>query len=218
MDFNIHRPWRARRCALRLRPGVVPARPAPAQRPAELQLVARVAGERFEVRTDAGWRPLWIKGVNLGVALPGRFPAEFPTDSALYAGWLDTLAAMNANAVRVYTILPPSFYRALRAWTTGHPGRALWLIHGVWTELPPGDDFDDPAWRDAFRAEMRRAADVVHGETTLPERRGHASGRYDADVSPWTLAYIIGREWEPYAAKAFAARHPGLRPYRGRFL
>ena len=218
MVFKLHHRRRARRIALLVLAGASAARSAAAQRPAQVQLVARVAGERFEIRTSAGWRPIWIKGVNLGVALPGRFPAEFPTDSALYAGWLDTLASMNANAVRLYTILPPPFYRALRAWNTAHPDRTLWLVHGVWTELPPDDDFDDPAWRDGFRAEMRRVADLIHGAALLPERRGHASGRYDADVSRWTLAYIIGREWEPYAAKAYDARNPGRKAFRGRFL
>jgi tetratricopeptide (TPR) repeat protein len=188
------------------------------RRSAALQLTSRVAGERFEVRAGAAWRPLWIKGVNLGVALPGRFPAEFPADSARYAGWLDTLAGMNANTIRVYTILPPPFYRALKAWNAAHPERTLWLVQGVWAELPPADDFLDPAWNDAFRAELRRAADLLHGSASIPPRPGHASGRYDADVSPWTLAYIIGREWEPYAVKAFAARHPGVTPFRGRFL
>jgi hypothetical protein len=156
--------------------------------------------------------------VNLGVALPGRFPSEFPTDSARYAGWLDTLATMNANAVRVYTILPPSFYRALRGWNVAHPRQPLWLVHGVWTELPPEHDFDDPMWKDAFRAEMRDVVDLVHGSAELRLRPGHASGRYDADVSRWTLAYIIGREWEPFAVKAYDSLHPGARAYAGQYL
>ena len=71
------------------------------------------------------WTPFYVQGVNLGVALPGRFPAEFPMDSALYAGWLDTISGMRANAVRVYTILPPAFYRALGGWNRTHPARAL---------------------------------------------------------------------------------------------
>ena len=118
---------------------------------------------------------------------------------------------MHANALRVYTILPPSFYRALRAWNVGHPRRPLWLVHGVWTELPPEHDFDDPEWKAAFRSEMRSVVDLVHGAAELPPRPGHASGRYDADVSRWTLAYIIGREWEPYAVKAYDSLHPGRR-------
>ena len=189
-------------------------------RPGTLDLAARVRGARFEVRTagDTTWRPFYMKGVNLGVALPGRYPSEFPADSARYAGWLDTLSAMRANTVRVYTILPPAFYRALRAWNLGHPDRVVWLVHGVWTELPPGDDFDDPAWKDGFRDEMRRVVDLVHGVIDIPRRPGHAAGRYDADVSPWTLAYIIGREWEPYAVKAFDAAHPERSSWEGRFL
>ncbi len=193
-----------------------PLKPQPI-RPADLQLVARTRGQGFEVRTSGAWESFYVRGVNLGVALPGRYPSEFPQDSARYAGWLDTLAAMNANTVRVYTILPPSFYRALRGWNEGHPDKALWLLHGVWTELPPRHDFENPAWKGEFQAEMRRVVDVIHGAATIPAVPGHASGRYDADVSRWTLGYIIGREWEPYAVKAFdGGRRRGS--YQGRFL
>jgi hypothetical protein len=187
-------------------------------RPSIMQLVSRTRGQRFEVRTAQGWRPFYIQGVNMGVALPGRYPSEFPSDSALYAGWLDTLAAMHANTLRLYTILPPAFYRALRGWNLRHPEQLLWLVHGVWTELPPEDDFNDAAWKGEFQAEMRRVVDLIHGVATIPVRPGHASGRYDADVSPWVMGYIIGREWEPFAVKAFDARNRSTMAYRGRFL
>src|SRR4029079_16975705 len=61
-------------------------------------------------------------------------------------------------------------------------------------------------------------ADVVHGAAEIPPRPGHAGGRYDADVSRWTLGYIIGREWEPYAVKAFDGRAASPASYRGRYL
>jgi tetratricopeptide (TPR) repeat protein len=192
----------------------VTRRPA---RPAALQLVSRIRGRGFEVAAQGRWRPFYLQGVNLGVALPGRYPSEFPADSSRYAGWLDTLAGMHANTLRVYTILPPSFYRALRGWNLTHPDRALWLVHGVWTELPPDYDFDDAGWKGEFQAEMRRVVDLVHGTATIPARPGHAAGRYDADVSAWTLAYIIGREWEPFAVKAFDAQKP-RGTYSGRYL
>jgi hypothetical protein len=207
------RTWLDRVAPDRDRAAIVPRR-----RRASLQLVARTRGDRFEIRGSQGWTPFYVQGVNLGVALPGRFPAEFPMDSALYAGWLDTIAGMRANAVRVYTILPPAFYRAVAGWNRTHPARVLWLVHGVWTELPPGNDFDDVQWKEEFRREMRRVADVVHGAAEIPARPGHASGRYDTDVSRWTLGYIIGREWEPYAVKAYDGRAAAPASYRGRYL
>ncbi len=187
------------------------------QRPEALVVPARVRGERFEIPAGRGWRPFYVKGINLGVATPGHHPSEFPADSAVYAGWLDTIAGLHANTLRVYTILPPAFYRALDAWNGRHPEQALWLIHGVWAELPPGNDFDDHGWKAEFRTEMRRVVDLLHGQATVPARPGHASGRYDADVSRWTLGYIIGREWEPYAVKAYDAAHPA-RTLKTRFL
>ncbi len=190
----------------------------PRSRSARLRVDARTRGDFFEIPAGNGWRRLYVNGVNLGVALPGKFPSEFPPDSLTYAGWLDTLAAMHTNTLRLYTILPPAFYRAVAAWNRGHPDRPLWLIHGVWTELPPEHDFNDRAWRDDFRQEMRRVVDLLHGHAEIPVRPGHAGGRYDADLSRWVLGYIIGREWEPYAVTEFDGRHPAPQPYRGRYL
>ena len=175
-------------------------------RSATLQLVARTRGRQFEISTAEGWRPFYIQGVNLGVALPGRYPSEFPTDSAVYAGWLDTLAAMNANTLRLYTILPPSFYRALRGWNLSHPDRTLWLVHGVWTELPPGTTSMTQGGRAGFRTRCAGWSTSFTAPPLIPPRPGHAAGRYDADVSRWVLGYIIGREWEPFAVKEYDAR------------
>jgi hypothetical protein len=188
------------------------------RRRAALRVDARVRGDFFEVPGPKGsWRRFYVNGINMGVALPGKFPSEFPPDSATYAGWFGLIAGMHANTLRLYTILPPSFYRALRAWNVAHRDRSLWLIHGVWTELPPEHDFDDAEWKGEFRQEMRRVVDLLHGHAEIPVRPGHAGGRYDADLSPWTLGYIIGREWEPYAVKDFDAKHPA-RAFRGRYL
>jgi hypothetical protein len=187
-------------------------------RSATLQVPVRTRGREFEIATAQGWRSFYIQGVNLGVALPGRYPSDFPADSSIYAGWFDTLAAMNANTLRLYTILPPSFYRALRGWNLSHPGRVLWLMHGVWTELPPGNNFDDPTWKSGFQNEMHQVVDVVHGAALLPRRPGHAAGSYDADVSRWVLGYIIGREWEPFAVKEYDARHRERKAFEGHYL
>jgi hypothetical protein len=194
----------------------------PPERPRQTVVAARAARRILEVPDDeGGWTPLWVKAVNLGAALPGKHPSEFPPDDGTYDAWIELVAEMNANAIRVYTIHPPHFYRALERWNADHPERPLWLIHGVWTELPPGPDeerYDDATWKGAFLDEMRRVVDLVHGRAVIAPRAGHASGIYAADISRWTLAYIIGREWEPYSVVAFARRHPTRTSFHGRYL
>jgi tetratricopeptide (TPR) repeat protein len=159
---------------------------------------------------------LLIKGVNMGVALPGKFPSEFPSDKKVYADWLNLLGNMNANVLRLYTILPPTFYEALLEYNTQHPNVPLYLIHGVWTELPFNHHYQGTFQRD-FLSEAYHVIDVVHGQATLQPRLSHASGTYRADVSPWFLGLIIGREWEPFSVKIFDKESPGTY-YMGRFL
>ena len=190
---------------------------APA-RPGTIQLPARTHGERFEIFQDGVWRPFYVKGINLGAARPGRFPSEFPTDDSTYAYWVSLIAATHANVIRLYTILPPAFYRALKQWNDAHPDQVLWLAHGVWAEAPPHDDYDDTDWKTDFREEMQRVVDLVHGHALIPPRPGHASGRYTADVSRHVLAFIIGREWEPFTLRHYNTLRRDRTSYRGTFL
>lgn len=190
-------------------------------RPATLDLVSRTGPRRFEVRRGDTWEPLWIKAVNLGAALPGKHPAEFPPNDSTYDAWIALTARMGANTIRVYTVHPPHFYSALDRWNRTHPDSVVWLIHGVWTELPPGrleERYDDSTWARAFAQEARDVVDLLHGNAALQPRPGHASGLYAVDVSPWVLGYIIGREWEPYSVEAYTKLHPGARDWRGRYV
>ena len=178
----------------------------------------RAGRDYLEVRGTQGWKPLFVKGVNLGLALPGRWPTEFPQDPALYASWFDAIAALGANSVRAYTLLPPVFYRTLAA-HNATPGKPrLWLVQGVWTELPPKHDFGRAEAIADFEAEIARVLDAVHGNLTLAPRPGHASGTYDVDASDSVLALVIGREWEPFAVRDYLALQPGRRDWRGRWL
>jgi hypothetical protein len=128
------------------------------------------------------------------------------------------LGELGANTIRVYTIHPPDFYAALAAHNDAHPERPLRLMHGVWAELPAGHFFEDASWLGEFESEMRRVVDVIHGAADLPPRPGHASGTYGADVSRWTLGYIVGRELEPFAVDAYNRSRPGVTAWRGRYL
>jgi tetratricopeptide (TPR) repeat protein len=195
-----------------------PRPPVPAGRP--IRVVAEARDGRFFVRHGGGVRPLFVKGINFGVALPGRFPAEFPQDRATYQKWLGEAAALGANAIRTYTLLPPAFYAALEAHNRRRPAARLWLIQGVWTELPGGHDYDAPAFLDEFKSEIRRVTDAVHGNLDLPARPGRAHGSYRADVSGSLLSWLLGREWEPFSVEAYdgLAERRGLRPARGTYF
>lgn len=190
----------------------------PVRRPKNAQMPSRTHGERFEIRHNGSWRPFFVKGINLGAARPGKFPAEFPTDDSTYTSWLELMAAAHANVVRLYTLLPPAFYRALKTWNDAHPEQALWLVHGVWAEAPSDDDYDEPGWKNEFHDEMRRVVDAVHGHAVIPGRPGHAFGRYTIDVSDHVLAFIIGREWEPFTIHHYNELRPTQTRFVGRFL
>jgi hypothetical protein len=195
---------------------------APRERPAMTTVTARTGRRVIEVRDRAGkWSPMWIKAVNLGAALPGKFPSEFPPNDSTYERWIALMASMGANAVRVYTVHPPHFYAALRDWNLAHASQPLWLIHGVWAEPPPGkkeEKYDDPQWLAGFHREMQRVVSLVHGDATIPASPGHASGAYRADVSAWTLGYIIGREWEPYSVVTYNGLHTRKSAYGGKYI
>ena len=183
------------------------------------QVPARAGTKYLEVlQADGSYQPIYVKGINLSVALPGHHPSEFPYDEPLYRTWLKQIADMNCNAVRVYTMHTPEFYRALHYHNTTYPDQKIWLIQGVWVEPPPAGDFLDKEFMDEIEMNLRNAVDIVHGRAIIQPRPGWAEGKYDADVSPWMLAWLIGREWEPDDIEGFHKIHPEFTTYQGKLV
>ncbi len=187
---------------------------SPSPAPASL---FRAGEDSLEIYSD-GWKKFFIKGINLGVGLPGYFPGEFAVKEGTYLKWFEQMAELGVNAVRVYTVHPPEFYRALHRFHASGKNR-LYLFQGIWTELPAAGDFRGKKFQESFRTELRSAVDAVYGNARLPEQRGKAHGAYEHDVSAWLAAFIVGREWESCAVKAFNERS-GRKPtdFRGEFL
>ena len=188
----------------------------PINRPAQAQLLFRTHGERLQAFSGGDWKDIYSVGVNIGPARPGEFPSTASRDFATYATWFDQIGAMHANTVRVYTILPPAFYQALRAYN--EKARApLWLIQEVWID-DAVEDLYDSATEKQFRDELHATIDVLHGHADIPFRHGHNYGMFTADVSPWTLALAVGREVEPRLVMHTNNNHAKETGYHGRFI
>ncbi len=161
----------------------------------------RTAKDCFEVQDLGQWSKMFIMGINIGLGLPGHFPGEFPAGRTTYVKWLNQIADLGVNAVRIYTVHPPSFYEALCQ--VNESGKRLYLFQGIWAELPGKNDFYDDRYLAAIRENIRQAVDVVYGNADVEEMPGSASGAFRCDVSSWTAGFIFGREWESCAVKGF---------------
>lgn len=181
-------------------------------------LVSKAQGDGFYILRKGQWMPLYIEGVNLGCALPGHWFTQFPRDERVYLDWLEKIGAMHANSVRVYTLLPPEFYRALLYYNIKHPASPLWLFQEIWPEEYPKDEnYLDANYSKEYFKEMRYVVDAVHGRISIPPRKGRAYGKYDSDVSRYLMAYLVGRELEPDEVISTNEKNRGFK-YTGRYL
>ncbi|MBM4342097.1 MAG: hypothetical protein FJ100_01775 [Deltaproteobacteria bacterium] len=205
-------------------------------------LSAATVSVRYQFRTDqygfyasangGSWQPLWPYGLNFATALPGRSPGEYDADRAQIRRWLETAGEMGVNTLRVKTIQSPEFYQELRRWNLHHPKRPLFLLQGAWLKDPADDaqaalakDYLHPNLVAAIKDEIDKAVDVVHGRRTIlpgskdnPGNWGRAFGTYTADVSPWTLGWLIGRELDPLILHETALSHPPKGHPGGQFV
>ena len=192
---------------------IVPSAPP---RPAETQTFFRTHGESFQVRTGGEWKDVYLVGVNIGPGRPQEFSSTASRDFSTYATWLKQIGEMNANTVRAYTILPPAFYQALRAYNES-ARVPLWLIQEVWINDDVVDLYDEETQRE-FRNELQRTIDLLHGDLDLGFRRGHNYGVYTADVSRWILALGVGREVEPRLVLHTNDKHSSETSYKGKYV
>ncbi|MFD0693923.1 hypothetical protein ACFQZT_07450 [Paenibacillus sp. GCM10027628] len=176
------------------------------------------------VYDGTSWKPKFWSGVNLGATTPGHAPGELSPTKADYLRWFGQIKDMHADVIRIYTILPPYFYEALAEFNAGRKD-PLYILQGVWApdeQLVGADghgmDALQPEAIDLFKQEIRDAVGVIHGQLKRKSAAGHASGKFDADVSPYVLGWVIGTEWDPYTVKATNDAHTGMSPFQGAYF
>jgi hypothetical protein len=174
----------------------------------------------IQVQKNGKWSDFLIKGVNMGIAKPGYFPGETAISKEEYTRWFKAIGAMNANAIRIYTLHPPQFYEAFYEYNQ-IAKVPLFLFHGSWVNeeklLQTPDAFAPENEEDA-KTEIKNMIDIIHGQAEIPERPGHASGIYKYDVSKYVLGFIVGTEWDPYLVSETNLKHKDLGEFEGKYF
>lgn len=186
---------------------------------ARLMAVAETNATGFQLHT-AGGDVTFLTGVNVGSALPGLAPVELGIEAETWRRWFPMMAATGIHALRIYTLQPPHFYSELVAYNEANPDHPLYLVHGVWVPeeaLGTHHDTFHPAVVGQADADIDQSVAALHGDITLPPRRGFASGTYTADVSPWVVSWAFGIEMDPEMVVVSDATNAG-RTYQGHYI
>lgn len=171
----------------------------------------------LKLQNDGSKKEFYMTGVNLGTALPGKFFTEMPESYALYYDWFEKQSRMNINTVRIYTLLPPMFYKALADFNVLNE-KKLYLLQEIWPEEHPANkDYLGTAYNEAYKKEIQMTVQAVHGDISIPKRDYRASGVYAYDVSPYLIGYLVGRELEPEEVLATNTLHPNF-AFSGKYL
>ncbi|WP_223700482.1 hypothetical protein [Sutcliffiella deserti] len=183
-------------------------------------LHSKTGEEYIQIFKDGEWQDILVKGVNMGIAKPGTFPGETAITKQEYARWFQQIGDMNANAIRIYTIHPPHFYEALAEYNV-ISDKPLYVFHGVWLNeeiFYEEQDAFSSRNTEEFKDEIKRIVDLVHGNATIEERPGHASGNFTSNVSPYVMGWVLGVEWDPEVVLSTNGKHKGIADFNGNYV
>lgn len=182
----------------------------------------RAKGDYFYLYEDGEWQQLFMRGVNIGATEPGLFPGDLTISYETYYRWFGYISDMNCNCIRVYTLMPPQFYQALKDFNS-EASNKIYLYQGIWVNEDDIERLSDAYAENEkilndFTADAINLVDVIHGNAKIAESAGEAYGTYTADVSEWLVGWIIGIEWEPNFVVNTDNQHPDKKDYDGEYL
>jgi len=185
-----------------------------------IQYMSKVDSQYFYIYKNNKWQKEFIKGVNIGATKPEYFPGEFGITREDYLRWFKYISDMNANTIRVYTILKPAFYDALYEYNRS-TDKPLYVIQGVWINeesIVKYKNAYNPLIEKNFKKDIETTIDVLHGNKIVKKVQGHAYGIYDKDVSAYVIGYILGIEWDPEFVTTTNENNKNKVNYDGKYL
>ncbi len=168
----------------------------------------------LKVLRNGTYEPIFLKGVNLGVAVPGTQPGELAASREQYTRWIREIADAGLNYLRTYTLHYPRFYEELASYNNAHPENPIYLLQGVWLDEEYEDDLIT-SQSEKFNEDIEEIVDCLHGNRVISHRFGRAYGTFETDISPWLFGYIIGREIHPYEVIQLEVLYPDSTSYSG---
>ena len=177
-------------------------------------------GDYLGLYNGEDYTPFFIKGMNLGTAVPGAWPGQLAISKEQYARWFRMMADAGFNTIRIYTLHYPHFYEEFARYNRENPDKPLYLLQGVWlSEEYPDDYFIGLHEMTAsFNKDICDAIDCLHGNKNLEHRYGYAYGNFTADVSQWLIGWLIGREVHAFEIEETNYSKPANTSYQGAHL
>lgn len=162
------------------------------------QLVSKITDRQFSVYRNGDWNKMYVKGVDIGPTVPGVPDGILPDDPAFYRDWFEKIGAMNANTIRVYTLMPPVFYRALDVYNFNNPDKKLYLLQNISVnQEPPAGNYSNIEYNLSFKKAIEKTINAIHGNVTVNSPDKDDSESYMNDVSGSVLGYLIDPNLNP---------------------
>ena len=173
--------------------------------------------DRFAIWNGREYIPIIIKGINMGISVPGTQPGQLAATRDDYRRWFHLIKEAGYNTIRIYTLHFPRFYEELHQYNLEHPGNPLLLLQGIWLEEQETstDLFNLSA---IFNHEIMEVVKAVHGDIQIDTRFGKAFGDFNSNISPWVVGYLIGREIFPDEVSLTNQAHVGENEYMGTYF
>ena len=186
----------------------------------EISTFTKTEGKNIYVKKNGNYETFEIKGVNLGVGIPGHYATDYAIDKETYLRWFKQIKELGANTIRVYTILQDDFYNAIYEFNKDNPD-PLYVIHGLWVNdyvLFSEKDAYDEEFLEKMLEDVKILSDVIHGNKKISFNQEYGNGNYTKDISQWVIGYILGVEWEDVTVAYTNDIEQDKKSYNGKYM
>ncbi|MBP2622323.1 hypothetical protein [Streptococcus oricebi] len=178
----------------------------------------QIKGRQIQASSQ-GKEPFTVKGVDIESSLAGHHNNEFAIGKKKYLDWLQKIAAMGANTIRVKTIMDVDFYEALAEHNKKAPS-PLYLLQGIRINDYRNNSAisgTDKKFQGQLVQDAKTVVDVIHGRKRMWNHESGASNHYRKDVSKWVLAFIVGDDWNS-GTVAYTNHQEQAQPFKGKYF